>query len=555
MRKKKSAIVSGIILLVGILMIFAGIYGADILGRINSNQMLDPFNITKDDVNKVYDFKVTDNCAFVEENYGFYTYIEAFDNGKDYEEYEGSTIGIKIKHKDLAIFERAVMRPNSLGSILTGKICDDNGATKRKVANYMIDFYNDLIDYSPEFAANLDDNWQEIVTDEVCPYFIMLQPKETNMVPFYCLTALGILVIIAAIITFINKVFGVKVKHIFLAALSVILILAIVLGITLIGKIRTYMSITDEAPGKGFYKMNIHYNMKTDKFLNSNVASVDDFISWIGDNQLYGLPIKMDTTAFGCSTFTTKSPEGDTLFGRNFDYFENDALIVYSDPSDGYSSIGVVATNIFGLDSSIVNADSAIGKLVMMITPYATLDGMNEAGLGIGILELSLDEIHQDNGKPDLLIFAALRCILDSCANVDEALELLESHDIHSSLGAAYHLYITDKSGRSVVVEWLDNEMVVTEDNACTNYIIAPGEHYGDGGIDSRYDIVKESLDNASNVLSKEESMRVLESVTQSFNSGGTEWSCVYNLDDFTVDICLDSDFGTVYMYSPEDFK
>ena len=404
MRKKKSAIISGVILLVGILILLAGIYGVDIINRINSNPMLDPLNITKDDVNKVYDFKVTDNCAFVEENYGVYTYIEAFDNGKDYEEYEGSTIGIKIKDKDLAIFERAVMRPNSLGSILTGKICDDNGATKRKVANYMIDFYNDLIDYSPEFAANLDDNWQEIVTDEVCPYFIMLQPKETNMVPFYCLTALGVLVIIAAIITFINKFFGVKVKHIFLAVLSVILILAIVLGITLIGKIRTYMSITDEAPGKGFYKMNIHYDMKTDKFLDSNVASVDDFISWIGDNQLYGLPIKMDTTTFGCSTFTTKSPEGDTLFGRNFDYFENDALIVYSDPSDGYASIGVVATNIFGLDSSIVNADSAIGKLVMMITPYATLDGMNEAGLGIGILELSLDEIHQDNGKPDLLI-------------------------------------------------------------------------------------------------------------------------------------------------------
>ena len=97
--------------------------------------------------------------------------------------------------------------------------------------------------------------------------------------------------------------------------------------------------------------------------------------------------------------------------------------------------------------------------------------------------------------------------------------------------------------------------MVVTEDNACTNYIIAPGEHYGDGGVDGRYDIVKESLDNASNVLSKEESMRVLESVTQSFNSGGTEWSCVYNLDDFTVNICLDGDFGTVYTYSPEDFR
>ena len=32
-----------------------------------------------------------------------------------------------------------------------------------------------------------------------------------------------------------------------------------------------------------------------------------------------------------------------------------------------------------------------------------------------------------------------------------------------------------------------------------------------------------------------------------------TEWSCVYNLDDFTVSICLDTDYETVYTFSASD--
>ena len=34
-----------------------------------------------------------------------------------------------------------------------------------------------------------------------------------------------------------------------------------------------------------------------------------------------------------------------------------------------------------------------------------------------------------------------------------------------------------------------------------------------------------------------------------------TEWSCVYNLDDFTVSICLDADYTKVYTFSAKDLK
>lgn len=556
MKKTKPAIISGIILLVGILMLLTGINGEVILNRINSNPMIDPTNITADNVNKVYDFRPSDFCYSIDVVNNITTYNMVFTEG---DSYAGMPIGVKVKDKDLTKFKNAIRNPDSFKSILTGKICMDNEATKRKVVNDLASVYKDWIKYSETGLQysdlGLGDNWEQDLRDNSCPYFIMLESKDNNMIPFYGLMALGILVIIIAVIVFVNKFCGIKGKHIALGFVAFILILVITFGIMLSGKIRTYMSITDEAPGKGLYKMNVHYNMKTNKLIDSDISSEDEFIQWIAKNQLYGIPLNMDTSAFGCATFTAQSPEGDTLFGRNFDYSKNDALIIYNNPGKGYASIGVVATNIFGLDSKIVNSDSVIGKLVMMVAPYATLDGMNEAGLGIGILELNMEEVHQDNGQSDIVVFTALRCILDTCANVDEALALLESHDMHTSLGFSYHLYITDKSGRSVVVEWLDGEMVVTEDNACTNSILAPGSHYGEGGTDERYGIVKDSIADSNGVLSKEESMAVLSSVAQKRSSFGTQWSCVYNLNDFTMDICLDTDYETVYSYSPADFK
>ena len=46
--------------------------------------------------------------------------------------------------------------------------------------------------------------------------------------------------------------------------------------------------------------------------------------------------------------------------------------------------------------------------------------------------------------------------------------------------------------------------------------------------------------------------MEILDKVHN--KQGLTEWSCVYNLDDFTVSICLDADFGTTYTFSVTDF-
>ena len=132
-----------------------------------------------------------------------------------------------------------------------------------------------------------------------------------------------------------------------------------------------------------------------------------------------------------------------------------------------------------------------------------------------------------------------------------EPTELLASYDMQSDLGATYHLFITDKTGKYVVVEWLDGEMVVVEHPCCTNSVIAPGAHYNEGLVDDRLPTIENSLGN-DRIVTEKEAMEILEKVK---DNQITEWSCVYNLDDFTVSICLDGDYTKVYTFRAEELR
>ena len=49
--------------------------------------------------------------------------------------------------------------------------------------------------------------------------------------------------------------------------------------------------------------------------------------------------------------------------------------------------------------------------------------------------------------------------------------------------------------------------------------------------------------------------MTVASDVSMDKKSFSTEWSCVYNLDEFSLDICLDRNYDTKYSFTAEDFR
>ena len=222
-------------------------------------------------------------------------------------------------------------------------------------------------------------------------------------------------------------------------------IMILIPAVMFFGHIRTMLSVKKVTDG--LYTMKNYECTDTDGMLGADATSVSGFLQWVFDRHFYGASARFDESnfGFGCSAFAAVTPEGGHLFGRNFDYLETDTLLIYSHPEGAYESIGVTDLGVLGVGQTYpISPDSPTGRLYMTITPYLVYDGMNEKGVVAGILEIDIGETHQDNGKPDLPVYCAIRGILDKCASVEEALDLLASYDIHSDIGSSCHLFITD---------------------------------------------------------------------------------------------------------------
>lgn len=123
--------------------------------------------------------------------------------------------------------------------------------------------------------------------------------------------------------------------------------------------------------------------------------------------------------------------------------------------------------------------------------------------------------------------------MLNQAANVEEALELLQQYDMHASMGMMVHFALADASGRSVAVEYVDNQMIVIETPVLTNFYLAEGEKHGIGTQQSheRYEILMERLAE-SDTMEMMDIRDALDSVSKdNFEEfASTEWSAVFNL-------------------------
>lgn len=263
-------------------------------------------------------------------------------------------------------------------------------------------------------------------------------------------------------------------------------------------------------------------------FLESGGASADSDVVTFLAGKLGTSGLSFGGNPFGCSTVAVESPEGEKIFGRNFDWNHCDALIVKSKPESDYASISTVNTDfIQGISFS-----SLPDEAKALIALYAPLDGMNEKGLTVSVNMISdSSTISQNTGKPDITTTTAIRLLLNKAATVDEAIELLKEYDFHASMNFMVHLAIADADGNSVVVEYINDEMSIVETPVVTNFYLSEGEKYGIGTQQShtRYEILQERIKQGS--MTMEDVRDALSSVSKS-NFGefeSTEWSIVFN--------------------------
>ncbi len=284
---------------------------------------------------------------------------------------------------------------------------------------------------------------------------------------------------------------------------------------------------------KGFSAVRYDGDYGFDRFLSEGGASSDkEVVGFLTESLLSGTDIGFNGNIFGCSTIALQTPEGESLFGRNFDWNHCEAMVVLSYPENGYASISTVNLDFIsqgGLAGMAMKQD----KIKTIAALYAPLDGMNEKGLAVSVNMIQDSAtIEQDTEKPDITTTTAIRLLLDKAATVDEALKLLGQYDMHASMGMMVHFALADTDGKSVAVEYVGNEMVVTETPVLTNFYLAQGEKNGIGTAQShtRYDMLMERLEE-SGTMDTEDVRDALGSVSKG-NFGefeSTEWSIVFN--------------------------
>lgn len=289
-----------------------------------------------------------------------------------------------------------------------------------------------------------------------------------------------------------------------------------------------------------------------DGFLDQGGADSDAGVAGYLTDQMAsnGLKILFGGSPFGCSTLSVARSGGGYLFGRNFDWDSCEGLIVSSRPERGYASVSTVNMDFIqagGFDLSQLpdSVRAAIGL-------YAPLDGMNEKGLAVSVNMIQdPDTIRQDTGKPDLTTTTAVRLLLDQAADVREAVALLGQYDLNASMGMMVHFALADAKGNSVVVEYIENEMVVTDTPAVTNFYLAQGEKYGIGTEQShaRYEILNQAL-KEHGTMTETDMRDVLDSVSKDGlgEFGSTEWSIVMDQETKELTYYHREDYETAYV-------
>ena len=247
----------------------------------------------------------------------------------------------------------------------------------------------------------------------------------------------------------------------------------------------------------------------------------------------YKPEVQTKKTGFGCSALTVKTSDGGVMMGRNFDFPSALGVILHTIPDRGYETITTFNVKFYGFGEDY-KPEGFTNQYLALTGLFVALDGINEKGLAIADLMAGDSiETHQRTSKPDLTTTAAISYLLKNAANVDEALDLLRGIDMHSDIGSAHHYAMADASGRNVVVEYVNNEMVVVESPAVANHYLCEAKlNVGLAEGDDRYAKLCERYEQTGGVMNEKQLTEAIEAVSQPEREGflGTAWTMVMDL-------------------------
>ncbi len=258
--------------------------------------------------------------------------------------------------------------------------------------------------------------------------------------------------------------------------------------------------------------------------------------------------LQQSTMPDACTCFAGLNPDGESVFGRNFDWYDHPALLLFTDPPQGYASVSMVDIHYLGYDDGAIPVTN---RVTLLLAPFIPFDGLNEAGLAVGMMAVPCARDADDPGRPTIDSLRAIRVLLDGAASTDEAINLLRQYNV-AFYDPPIHYLISDASGTSAIVEHVDGEMkvMINEEpwHVATNFIVSEVLPLGADSPCQRYNGAYRALSEASGNISPEEAMAILESVSGT----NTIWSAVYDMSTGEIQVVMDKNYDQIHAFQLE---
>lgn len=331
-------------------------------------------------------------------------------------------------------------------------------------------------------------------------------------------------------------------KKAIIITLSVLLGVVVALGAAAVilfgGTYRTLRSF--ERLDGDMYSIRCTDNYWLDEYLEQGGEKGDTLTEFLPKKLTRGIGFLEDLTAtsgYSCSAFLARNEKGEIIVGRNFDWQYTPSVVLTTDTGDGYRSIGVANAAMLGFTGySMPESGLSAQGITLLGLPYVTADGMNEKGVTACVLSVPTDTAPAPEGAPALSAMSMIRLALDKAASVDEAVELISGCAVTNPQANDFHLFIADRTGKAVVVEYHDGMMDVIDLAeslpAVTNFYLF--EENGEGSGQDRYAAIRSALTGNAGVLTEQQALELLVKVGA---PNWTQWSALYNLT--TGEVCV----------------
>ena len=349
-------------------------------------------------------------------------------------------------------------------------------------------------------------------------------------------------------------------------------------------EIRCIASVHGVGDNPYLYEMDYTAPYDLDALVEADIDGNRALVEYVLRKVAKGLPVSLPPSeregtvtvpVEHCTSFQAPTPDGQWIFGRNYDFAKNPVLVLHSHPDGAYASVSACDLGHLGYNLDKV-PDSFLHKALCIAAVYAPMDGMNEKGLSTSIMALPRQPARQSNGRHIVGTSILMRLWLDRCATVEEALELLSTVDVRHDVaaGSGYHYMVADASGDCAVVEFDPEDgwkTMVTQKSPgtktlhVTNHLIARKYHTTEpdparGNIHShswwRYNMVQAYFaGHDDGTLTPAQALECLDLVHWKdlvWDNGtveDTQYSAVYNLSGLSLSLSPWNRYGTVYEF------